>query len=100
MHPYTSFEDGKIDDLILPDGSIIDYDTKDDWRRRRKRSWQACRVKERNEGASKDPGCTKKTQGNRVGITFPLIDSDGGVTRSRYMSIKQELCKIIWTNAE
>ena len=48
----------------------------------------------------KDPGCTKKTQGNRVGITFPLIDSDGGVTRSRYMSIKQDSCKIIWTNAE
>jgi hypothetical protein len=35
MHPYTSFEDGKIDDLILPDGSIIDDDTKEDWRRRR-----------------------------------------------------------------
>lgn len=29
-----------------------------------------------------------------------LNDSDGGVTRSRYMSIKQESCEIIWTNAE
>ena len=60
MHPYTSFEDGKIDDLILPDGSIIDYDTKDDWRRRRKRSWQACRVKEEMKEHPRTPVVQKK----------------------------------------
>lgn len=47
---------------------------------RKKCSWQTCGIKERNEGASKDTGCTQKTQGNRVGITFPLIDSDGGMS--------------------
>ena len=36
MHPYTGFEEGKIKDLVLPDGTVIDDDTKEDWRRRRK----------------------------------------------------------------
>lgn len=35
MHPYTGFEEDKIKDLVLPNGSVIDDDTKDDWRRRR-----------------------------------------------------------------
>lgn len=35
MHPYTGFEESKIDGLILPDGTVIDDDTKEDWRRRR-----------------------------------------------------------------
>ena len=35
MHPYTGFEEGKIKDLVLPDGTVIDDDTKEDWRRRR-----------------------------------------------------------------
>ncbi|WP_022753861.1 DUF262 domain-containing protein [Butyrivibrio fibrisolvens] len=35
MHPYTGFEDDKIKDLVLPNGSVIDDDTKEDWRRRR-----------------------------------------------------------------
>lgn len=35
MHPYTGFEEDKIDGLILPDGSVIDADKKDEWRRRR-----------------------------------------------------------------
>ena len=34
-HPYTGFEEGKIKDLVLPDGTVIDDDTKEDWRRRR-----------------------------------------------------------------
>lgn len=35
MHPYTGFEEDKIKDLVLPNGSVIDDDTKEDWRRRR-----------------------------------------------------------------
>ena len=35
MHPYTGFEEDKIKGLVLPDGSVIDEDTKEDWRRRR-----------------------------------------------------------------
>ncbi|HEL2413070.1 TPA: DUF262 domain-containing protein [Streptococcus suis] len=35
MHPYTSFEDGKIKGLVLEDGTTIDDATKEDWRRRR-----------------------------------------------------------------
>ena len=57
-------------------------------------------LKKETKEHPRTPGCTQKTQGNRVRITFTLIDSDGGVTRSRYMSSKQEVCKIIWTNAK
>lgn len=35
MHPHTGFEEDKIKDLILPDGSVIDSDRKEEWRRRR-----------------------------------------------------------------
>ena len=35
MHPYTGFEESKIKGLVLPDGTVIDDDTKEDWRRRR-----------------------------------------------------------------
>ena len=35
MHPYSSFEERNIKDLILPDGNVIDDDRKEDWRRRR-----------------------------------------------------------------
>lgn len=35
MHPYTGFEEGKIKDLVFSDGTVIDDDTKEDWRRRR-----------------------------------------------------------------
>lgn len=35
MHPYAGFEEEKIKDLVLPDGSVIDDDRKEDWRRRR-----------------------------------------------------------------
>lgn len=35
MHPHTGFEEGKIKNLVLPDGTVIDDDTKEDWRRRR-----------------------------------------------------------------
>lgn len=35
MHPYTGFEESKIANLKLPDGSIIDDVRKDEWRRRR-----------------------------------------------------------------
>ena len=35
MHPYTGFEEDKIKDLVLPNGNVIDDDTKEDWRRRR-----------------------------------------------------------------
>lgn len=35
MHPHSGFEEGKINGLVLPDGSVIDDATKEDWRRRR-----------------------------------------------------------------
>ena len=35
MHPYTGFEEKKIKDLVLADGTVIDDTTKEDWRRRR-----------------------------------------------------------------
>ncbi|MGF7142365.1 uncharacterized protein with ParB-like and HNH nuclease domain [Anaerotaenia torta] len=35
MHPHTSFEEDKINSLILPDGTVIDEDRKEEWRRRR-----------------------------------------------------------------
>ena len=35
MHPHTGFEEGKINDLVLSSGSVIDEDTKEEWRRRR-----------------------------------------------------------------
>ena len=35
MHPYTGFEEDKIKDFVLQDGSVIDDATKEDWRRRR-----------------------------------------------------------------
>ena len=35
MHPYAGFEESKIANLKLPDGSIIDDVRKDEWRRRR-----------------------------------------------------------------
>ena len=35
MHPYTSFEEANIKDLILPNGNVIDDDKKEDWRSRR-----------------------------------------------------------------
>ena len=35
MHPYTGFEESKIANLKLPDGSVIDDVRKDEWRRRR-----------------------------------------------------------------
>ncbi|QIK85450.1 DUF262 domain-containing protein [Erysipelothrix sp. HDW6B] len=35
MHPYTGFEESKIANLKLPDGSVIDDVRKEEWRRRR-----------------------------------------------------------------
>ena len=35
MHPYSGFEEEKMDGLVLPDGSVIDDATKEEWRRRR-----------------------------------------------------------------
>lgn len=35
MHPHTGFEEEKIKDLVLTDGTIIDDVTKEEWRRRR-----------------------------------------------------------------
>ncbi len=35
MHPYTGFKEEKIKDLVLPNGTVIDDVTKEDWRRRR-----------------------------------------------------------------
>ncbi len=35
MHPSIGFEEEKINGLVLPDGSVIDDTTKEDWRRRR-----------------------------------------------------------------
>ncbi|MBT1035447.1 hypothetical protein KJY78_03660 [Canibacter sp. lx-45] len=35
MHPHTGFEESKIKGLVLPDGTVIDDATKEDWRRRR-----------------------------------------------------------------
>lgn len=35
MHPHTGFEEGKINGLVLSSGSVIDEDTKEEWRRRR-----------------------------------------------------------------
>ena len=35
MHPRSGFEDENINDLILPDGNLIDDDTKEEWRWRR-----------------------------------------------------------------
>ena len=35
MHPHSGFEEEKIDGLVLPNGSVIDDVTKEDWRRRR-----------------------------------------------------------------
>lgn len=35
MHPHTGFEEGKINSLVLSSGSVIDEDTKEEWRRRR-----------------------------------------------------------------
>ncbi len=35
MHPYAGFEENKIKNLILLDGTVIKDDTKADWRRRR-----------------------------------------------------------------
>lgn len=35
MHPHTGFEEDKINGLVLPNGSVIDNDTKEEWRRRR-----------------------------------------------------------------
>lgn len=35
MHPYTGFEDEKIKELVLPNGKVIDDDTKEEWKRRR-----------------------------------------------------------------
>ncbi|MFV0362904.1 MAG: DUF262 domain-containing protein [Suipraeoptans sp.] len=35
MHPYAGFEESRIANLKLPDGSVIDDVRKDEWRRRR-----------------------------------------------------------------
>lgn len=35
MHPHSGFEEGKLENLILPDGSVIDDITKEEWRRKR-----------------------------------------------------------------
>lgn len=35
MHPYTGFEESKIKGLVFPDGTVIDDETKENWRRRR-----------------------------------------------------------------
>ena len=35
MHPYSGFEESKIKGLMLPDGTVIGDDTKEEWRRRR-----------------------------------------------------------------
>ncbi len=35
MHPYTSFDEDKIKELVLPNGSVIDDNLKMEWRRRR-----------------------------------------------------------------
>ena len=35
MHPYTGFEESKIKGLVLPNGTVIDDDTKEEWRRKR-----------------------------------------------------------------
>lgn len=35
MNPHSSFEEEKINGLILPDGNIIDDEMKEEWRRRR-----------------------------------------------------------------
>jgi len=35
MHPHAGFEENKIKGLVLPDGTVIDDERKDEWRRRR-----------------------------------------------------------------
>jgi hypothetical protein len=35
MHPYAGFEESKIKNLVLPDGTVINDDTKEEWRRKR-----------------------------------------------------------------
>lgn len=35
MHPYAGFEESKIKNLVLPDGTVINDDTKEKWRRKR-----------------------------------------------------------------
>ena len=35
MHPHTGFEEGKINGLVLPNGTVIEEDTKEEWRSRR-----------------------------------------------------------------
>jgi|GEM_PF-4918411 len=35
MHPFSGFEDEKLDSFVLPDGSKLDDKKKAEWRRRR-----------------------------------------------------------------
>lgn len=35
MHPYSGFEESKIKNLVLLDGTVINDDTKEEWRRKR-----------------------------------------------------------------
>ena len=53
MHPLTGFEESKIKGLVLPDGTIIDEDTKEDWRRRRN-TLANLQLLERRENESKN----------------------------------------------
>lgn len=53
MHPFTGFEESKIKGLVLPDGTIIDEDTKEDWRRRRN-TLANLQLLERRENESKN----------------------------------------------
>lgn len=53
MHPLAGFEESKIKGLVLPDGTIIDEDTKEDWRRRRN-TLANLQLLERRENESKN----------------------------------------------
>ncbi|WP_026893377.1 DUF262 domain-containing protein [Lacrimispora aerotolerans] len=35
MHPHSSFEGKKLNDIVLPDNTVIDDEKKEEWRRRR-----------------------------------------------------------------
>ena len=53
MHPKAGFDESKIKGLVLPDGTVIDDDTKKDWRRRRN-TLANLQLLERKENASKN----------------------------------------------
>ncbi|AIQ27444.1 hypothetical protein P40081_03940 [Paenibacillus sp. FSL P4-0081] len=94
MHPHTGFEEDKINGLVLPDGSVIDNNRKDEWQRRRNTlaNLQLLEGRE-NESKNKMPlvDWLKKPENNENAKYLPADISYELVNFEEFMEKRQKL---------